>query len=435
MRAFILTAVCAFCMPLAAMGQGCPNGNCSGAAMILTSASESCQKPSSPKPLYGYPAGGTQTYLDEETTADGGVVWSASSSQTVPMISDSAPPEDGECWWTGSQWQVCPGIWETQIVDVIDGSTEVWQFYNRGYSAAISGSTCVKTDAFFGQNFQQVGAVCCQCTCTPDKCSNTVTGDSTGCPISPIVVDTTGHGFQLTSAGVIFDIAADGHPLQMAWTARGSGNAFLALDRNHNGKIDNGKELFGNFTEQALCPEGGISCRNGFRALAEFDRPENDGNGDGIIDRRDAVYSKLLLWIDENHDGISQPNELHTPPELGVYSIDLHYREEPFRDAHGNAFRYRAALNPDPKDGTSKDGRWTYDVFFTADRTRIVWQPNELILTPTPRCGKSGKVSQWQIACGEFSGLPPIGRFLIAFLAAGSLSRCVGRSTASQTRA
>jgi len=71
-----------------------------------------------------------------------------------------------------------------------------------------------------------------------------------------------------------------------------------------------------------------------------------------------------LLWIDENHDGISQPNELHTLPELGVFSIGLRYRDEPLTDRYGNQFRYRGVLNPDPLDGESKDGRWTYDVFF-----------------------------------------------------------------------
>jgi len=78
------------------------------------------------------------------------------------------------------------------------------------------------------------------------------------------------------------------------------------------------------------------------------------------------VYSKLLLWIDANHDGISQPNELHSLPELGVYSISLQYKPEPFADKYGNQFRYRGVLNPDPADGTSKDGRYTYDVFFQA---------------------------------------------------------------------
>ena len=181
------------------------------------------------------------------------------------------------------------------------------------------------------------------------------------CGCSPIVVDTTGRGFKLTPAdtGVVFDIRADGHPVKLAWTAANSGNAFLALDRNHNGMIDGGKELFGNFTDQPASANP-----NGYLALAEFDKPENGGNGDGIIDSRDAVYSKLLLWIDENHDGISQPNELHTLPELGVYSISLKYHQEPFVDQYGNRFRYRGVLNPNVADGTSKDGRYTYDVFF-----------------------------------------------------------------------
>jgi hypothetical protein len=190
---------------------------------------------------------------------------------------------------------------------------------------------------------------------------------SSGCCSSPIIVDTTGHGFHLTSAedGVTFDISGTGHPVKMAWTGRNSGNAFLALDRNHNGKIDSGKELFGNYTEQPPCGDGMQACFNGYRALAEFDKPENGGNGDGIIDERDDVFPHLLLWIDENHNGISEPNELHTLPELGVYSISLHYRDDQrVRDQYGNWFHYQAALNPDPRDGTSKDGRITYDVFF-----------------------------------------------------------------------
>jgi len=188
------------------------------------------------------------------------------------------------------------------------------------------------------------------------------------CGNSPIIIDTTGSGFRLTSAkdGVVFDISGIGHPIQIAWTAPGSGNAFLALDRNHDGKIDNGRELFGNYTAQPPCPGGGTACRNGFRALAEFDRPENGGNGDGIIDDRDAIFPHLLLWIDENHDGISQPNELHTLPELGVYSLSLQYKEGWLQDQFGNLFHYKGAVNPDPQDGESRDGRWDYDVFFTA---------------------------------------------------------------------
>ena len=159
----------------------------------------------------------------------------------------------------------------------------------------------------------------------------------------------------------MFDIRGDGHPVHIAWTARASRNAFLALDRNHNGKIDNGKELFGNFTVQPPSNDP-----NGFLALAVFDKPENGGNGDGIIDQRDAVFAHLLLWIDENHDGISQPEELHSLPELDVYSLALKYVDSPRTDEFGNQFRYKSAINPDPNDGESRDGRWDYDVFLTA---------------------------------------------------------------------
>jgi hypothetical protein len=193
--------------------------------------------------------------------------------------------------------------------------------------------------------------------CDPGSCSCTFA--------SPIVIDTTGEGFHLTSAGsgVDFDILGDGYPVRIAWTAPASRNAFLALDRNHNGKIDSGKELFGNLTDQPQSKHP-----NGFLALAEFDKPENGGNGDGIIDAKDDVFSHLLLWIDENHDGISQPNELHTLPELGVYSINLRYRDDKsYFDVYGNWFHYQSTLNPDTQDGESKDGRFVYDVFFMTD--------------------------------------------------------------------
>lgn len=199
--------------------------------------------------------------------------------------------------------------------------------------------------------------------------------DENGCCVDggngeydPILIDVSGDGYSLTSAadGVRFDMAGDGTPVQMAWTSAGSDDAFLALDRNGNGIIDNGAELFSTFTPQPQPAKG--SVKNGWAALAVYDLPANGGNGDGWIDAHDAVYSKLLLWVDKNHNGKSEPGELFGLAQLGIVRINLNYTLNNWTDAYGNAFRYRSSVvhqNPYPGEND-----WAYDVLLQAQRQK-----------------------------------------------------------------
>lgn len=163
------------------------------------------------------------------------------------------------------------------------------------------------------------------------------------CNPTPLLLDTDGDGFRLTgpAAGVRFDFSGKGKLTRTGWTAAGSDDAFLALDRNDNGQIDDGTELFGN---HALQPSRGKLPKNGFHALAEFDKADNGGNGDRVISAGDAVFGSLLLWTDKNHNGLSEPDELRPYADAGATAISLTMWPTKVADAHGNWFQWVSRL-------------------------------------------------------------------------------------------
>ena len=179
----------------------------------------------------------------------------------------------------------------------------------------------------------------------------------------PILVDVNGNGFNLSSVetGVSFDISGSGTLHKFAWTSIGSDDAWLAMDRNGNGAIDNGTELFGNFSPQPAPPQG--EERNGFLALAEYDKTANGGNNDGKITSLDSVFASLRLWQDVNHNGISEPSELKSLSALRLSSIELDYKSSKKTDEFGNEFRYRGKV---ADLHGAQMGRWAWDVFLVS---------------------------------------------------------------------
>lgn len=132
----------------------------------------------------------------------------------------------------------------------------------------------------------------------------------------PLALDLDGDGIELTrlsgATSVKFDADGDGLRTATAWIA--GDDALLVLDRNGNGRIDNGSELFG---DQTLLSNGQLAA-DGIAALADLDT-----NGDGVFNALDARYGDVRLWQDRNQDGVSQADELIRLVDAGVASISL----------------------------------------------------------------------------------------------------------------
>lgn len=210
-------------------------------------------------------------------------------------------------------------------------------------------------------------AGCGSCDDSPSCCSNcfgtwdpNLMNCDTGSPL--LVKLSRRDSYRLTSVedGVDFDISARGRVSRVAWTPAGSDLGFVVLDRNGNGIIDDGSELFG--TETAL--RNGKRAPNGFVALYDLDG--GFGVTDMKIDRSDVAYSQLRIWVDENHNGFSESDELLTLAQAGIISLPFEYRETPRADENGNKYKYvgHAVF----AEGGRAVERRMFDVFFAVAR-------------------------------------------------------------------
>jgi hypothetical protein len=250
---------------------------------------------------------------------------------------------------------------EHYIYNTITGDQLTYRYYEtiHQYSGSVRRAPfeddCYRarvTGEIFGAPLQYWGSTM-TCRQRPEPID-----DHPGCPI---LLDLDDDGFHLTGLedAVEFDLNADGVPEELTWTAAGERDAFLCRDLNHNGVIDNGEEIFSHVTPLST----GERAQIAFTALAELDQPELGGNFDGTIGAEDAAFEDLCVWIDENHDGTSQPGEITSLEVARVTRLEYDYTVSRQHDEHGNLYRYKSrawALNSRGRERVIK----AYDVFF-----------------------------------------------------------------------
>jgi hypothetical protein len=273
------------------------------------------------------------TFEWDNCRANCGAVRTTSNSTCDAIYNDCTSSRSNEC-----RYSVCSG-------------------YCGSGNDVLSGSY-VETDQ---------GGCNCQCQCNPGGRPSYCPGgpDAAGCSPTqgwvcntPVLLSIDADRIRLTAPadGVLFDLIV-GRPAQYSWTRADSSDAWLVLDRNGNGMIDDGTELFGSVTPQPAVTAPDIP--QGFRALAVFDAAAEGGNEDGFIDAQDRVYGQLRLWRDANQNGISEPDELLTLQQADVGRLDLTYQTRWRQDRHGNYFRYRARV----WDLQGRQRKWAWDVF------------------------------------------------------------------------
>jgi Ca2+-binding RTX toxin-like protein len=231
-------------------------------------------------------------------------------------------------------------------------------------------------------------------------------------PRDPIILDLNDNGLETVglTANIHFDHDGDGVLTRTGWV--GKDDALLVWDRNANGRIDTGAELFGDFT---LLPNGTLAP-NGFAALAAL-----DSNGDGVIDASDPLFAELKLWRDTDQDGATGAGELISLADAGIVSLNLANALKNQRLANGNTLaRAGSFTRADGSSSAMGEFHFATDTFSTKFAEQID-VPDAL--KSLPNMGGAGNVRELQQAAAQSGNL------------AGVLSQFQGATTRAEQNA
>ncbi|MBZ7984685.1 calcium-binding protein [Campylobacter sp. RM12647] len=207
----------------------------------------------------------------------------------------------------------------------------------------------------------------------------------------PLVLDLNNNGtidtITLNNSKAFFDHNNDNIAYKSSWISKDDG--LLVLDKNNNNLIDNGNELFGNFTEipssdfkaldtnnnQTLNPTQTTLALNGFEALKLL-----DSNKDGVIDINDKEFNNLKVWQDLNEDGITQINELKSLKDLNITSINLNYKDTNQKLDNDNTITQTATFIKDDKESLLADINFSVSSIERVFKDKIKYSEEELNL-------------------------------------------------------
>ncbi|MFA7061841.1 MAG: calcium-binding protein, partial [Pedobacter sp.] len=196
----------------------------------------------------------------------------------------------------------------------------------------------------------------------------------------PLILDLDGDGIESirSNSATFFDHDGNGLAESTGWVSQDDG--LLVLDRNGDGAITNGNELFGDNT----ILKTGKKAANGFEALKEF-----DANKDGVIDANDPIFSGLRVWRDVNGDAVSSMEELHDLYSLGIKEIKLDSQLVNTTDDNGNTVvRSGTFVLQDGSEHTVADYALATDTKLTINKNTI---DIPVEITSLPTLNGSGK--------------------------------------------